>query len=492
MMRCASICFHCMLSNLKKDRKEKISNGHTTEYTELGANYDTATKKMLEWSCRLLVLLCIQGACAQQQAFGKQLKWVSQWKSLDFVFSSPKERADALASGRFIPENCVPLDMDVDYNSSPLRSRIFVTVPRFIEGIPVTLGTISSQQGASGPLIEPYPNAHIQSNPEDRRCNGIVSVFRTMIDECNRLWIVDTGKIGDRRICLPKIIAFDLRSNQIIHQYEIPAAQLVCDVSLLVNILVEVRDPPPVGTCSRTMAYVADVTGFGLIVYDMSRGKSWRVTNKLMNPNPDYGTFTIADDSFDLMDGVLTMALSPRGPPSTDFTFNSAYRSSRVYSSALQNDRLLFFHALASISENAVRTSVLQNDTMWEQDVGAMPRAFRVIGRRTSQSAPEAMDSNGNLFFGLLSQMAIACWDSTTNYNPHNFRIVAQNLETLQFPSGLKVIRNRKGLEELWVLTCRFQKIMTGTLNTNETNFRIQAIQIPELLDGSRSCASKQ
>ncbi|XP_021693794.1 major royal jelly protein 1 [Aedes aegypti] len=433
----------------------------------------------------LMVMLACLARINAQQTYGKQLRWVTQWKSLDFVFSSPREREEALASRRFIPENCIPLDMDVDYHSNALRSRVFVTVPRFIEGIPATLGIISQQQGASGPLIEPYPNAAIQATPEDGRCQGIVSVFRTMIDECNRLWVVDTGKIGDRRICLPKIVAFDLRTDQIIHQYQIPANRLTCDVSLLVSILVDVRDPPPTGTCSSTMIYAADVTGSGIIVYDMARGKSWRVTNKLMNPNPDHGTFNIANESFDLMDGVISMALSPKAP--SDFTFNSAYGVSGNRPTVL-NDRLLFFHALASVSENAVRTSVLHNDTMWAQDVGAMPRAFRVIGRRTSQTAAEAMDSNGNLFFGLLNQMAIACWDSTTNYNPNNFRIVSQNQDTLQFPSGVKIVRNRKGIEELWVMSCRFQKIMTGSFNKNETNFRVQAIQIPELLDGSRTC----
>lgn len=60
---------------------------------------------------------------------------------------------------------------------------MFVTVPRFIEGIPATLGIISTQQGATGPLIEPYPNAAIQANPEDPRCEGIVSVFRTMVGD---------------------------------------------------------------------------------------------------------------------------------------------------------------------------------------------------------------------------------------------------------------------------------------------------------------------
>lgn len=50
-------------------------------------------------------------------------------------------------------------------------------------------------------------------------------------------------------------------------------------------------------------------------------------------------------ESFDLMDGVLGMALSP-------------YRSG--------NDRFLYFHALASSTENVVRTSVLRNDSFME------------------------------------------------------------------------------------------------------------------------------
>lgn len=85
-------------------------------------------------------------------------------------------------------------------------------------------------------------------------------------------------------------------------------------------------------------------------------------------------------------------------------------------------------------------------------------------------------------------------------------RLVAQNDEKLQFASGMKVVMNRKNKEELWVLTCSFQvrykkkcgtqninrvlnsrvqRVMTGSINSNEVNFRIQAIQIDELLSGS-------
>lgn len=67
------------------------------------------------------------------------------------------------------------------------------------------------------------------------------------------------------------------------------------------------------------------------------------------------------------------------------------------------------------------------------------------------------MDRNGNLFFGLMNPIAIACWDSSTTYGRDNMKVIAQNDDTLQFASGLKIVLNKKGEEELWVLTCRFQ-----------------------------------
>lgn len=76
--------------------------------------------------------------------------------------------------------------------------------------------------------------------------------------------------------------------------------------------VLDVRDPPPSGQCQNTMAYIADVQSFSILVFDLKRQHSWRVQNKLFFPCPAYGTYTIAGESFDLMDGVLGMALSPR------------------------------------------------------------------------------------------------------------------------------------------------------------------------------------
>lgn len=76
--------------------------------------------------------------------------------------------------------------------------------------------------------------------------------------------------------------------------------------------MVNVKDPPP-GKCQNTVVYVTDVTGFALLVFDLKAKKSWRVTNKLLFPHPTYGTYVIAGETFDLMDGPLGLSLSPQG-----------------------------------------------------------------------------------------------------------------------------------------------------------------------------------
>lgn len=121
------------------------------------------------------------------------------------------------------------------------------------------------------------------------------------------------------------------------------------------------------------------------------------------------------------------------------------------------SDRSLYFHALASNTENRVPLNVLNNATAWEQNAESYSTEFQELGTRQSQAIAQAMDSNGNLFFGLEDPIAIGCWDFERPFTRDNMRIVAQNDQTLQFVSGMKVILNKKGKEELWSLSCRFQ-----------------------------------
>lgn len=113
------------------------------------------------------------------------------------------------------------------------------------------------------------------------------------------------------------------------------------------------------------------------------------------------------------------------------------------------------------------------------------------LGNRGTQSPAQAMDRNGNLFFGLIDPIAVGCWDThRTSYGRDSIKVVVQNDETLQFASGLKIVMNKKGNEELWVTTVRFQRIAAGTRDNNEVNFRIQAAEVKTLLDGHTHCNS--
>lgn len=62
------------------------------------------------------------------------------------------------------------------------ESRVFVTFPRFRDGIPVTLGTRSAQIDSHGAnLIDPFPNYSWHQNPTQDCANKMVSVFRVAV-----------------------------------------------------------------------------------------------------------------------------------------------------------------------------------------------------------------------------------------------------------------------------------------------------------------------
>lgn len=103
------------------------------------------------------------------------------------------------------------------------RSRIFVTIPRFEEkGIPFTLGYVRSP--GIDKTIKPYPDYSWHSAP-GLNCNGITSVLRVAKDECNQLWVLDTGVVGGVNKCPPQLLIFNLYNDKLIRRYKFPKSQ---------------------------------------------------------------------------------------------------------------------------------------------------------------------------------------------------------------------------------------------------------------------------
>lgn len=185
-----------------------------------------------------------------------------------------------------------------------------MTIPRFTQGVPVTLGFVKSPKADL--LIQPYPDYSWHSS-HGADCDKITSVLRVSIDGCNQLWVLDTGNVAGVKKCPPQLLVFNLLNDKLVKRYKFPASQhtdlslFATPVRLIVIItsalgsidfssfvqILDVQDPAPIGTCLNTKVYIADVTGFAMIVYDAVTNKSWRIQNKLVRflvPNSSQDT----------------------------------------------------------------------------------------------------------------------------------------------------------------------------------------------------------
>lgn len=249
-------------------------------------------------------------------------------------------------------------------------------------------------------------------------------MFRLLqVDQCGRLWVADSGNVDilsgqRRRICQPQLLVFDLKNNELLLRYRIPDSVLRPH-SILTTVVTDILDVN--GRCRDAFAYLADVTGFGLIVVDARREKSWRVVSNYFYPYPLRGHFKINNVEFDLMDGVLGLALSP---PQND-----------------KNDKTLYFHGLASVRESWVSAALLRNESNFQNGINAVADKFYVSeGTRAGQSAPSAMNGAGSaLIFSILTKNSLNCWNPKLPYNEKNIVEIDRDDVTFQFASGLKV-----------------------------------------------------
>ncbi|XP_030388000.1 major royal jelly protein 3-like [Scaptodrosophila lebanonensis] len=386
----------------------------------------------------------------------RSIQTVTQWNQLEYAFPTAQDVINALTTGELLPDNGTPIDVQPQYLPNGLV-RIFTSIPRFLGGIPFTLATVSSKFGDNGPLLQPYPSLDWH-NKNGENCDQITSAFRVTINECNQMWVLDSGVIGRDQVCPPQLLLFNLGDDRLLHRFRFPNTTYVPGGSLLIAPSLLVRDPPPHGQCEHTMIYIADVSNHGLVIYDQYEDVAWRAEHRFMYPDPDYGLHTIAGESFTLMDGI--------------FTVNNDKRN-------------LYFHPLASRSEYSVPLSVLNNASHWVGSVDAMQDQFVQIGKRNSECTASAMDSRYNLYCVTLNPVELIVWNVNTRYNPRNFAVLPANPKDLQFVSGMKVVRNAEGHEELWLFSNRFQKVAAGTLTAEEVNFRILRRQLDDVQSGA-------
>lgn len=259
---------------------------------------------------------------AHKRQFRNPFDIIYEWRQLDFDYPTFLDRQRAILNGEFIPINNVPLGID------RWKNRIFVTMPRWKNGVPASLASLPLSGVDRSAPMRPYPSWDWHANPEALQpdCSRLMSVYRIWVDECDRLWVLDAGIVNAtiqiNPVCPPKILVFDLRTDQPIFSYEFPPDQIKED-SLHSNIIVDVRN----GRCNDAHAYITDVWRYGVVVFSLAKGRSWRTTHHFYYPNPEACDYNLNGLGFQWTDGVFGLSLSPVNEPP---------------------DRLLFFHPMSS------------------------------------------------------------------------------------------------------------------------------------------------
>lgn len=309
--------------------------------------------------------------------------------------------------------------------------------------------------------MKPYPNYEL-NNIHKESGTKLVSVFRINVDVCDRLWMVDMGlsdSLGEsNQISAPRIVIIDLHTDKIIKEHTI-AKENMREGSFLANIIVDTTPD----TCDKSFAYIPDLGGYQMIVYDLEKDESYKVRHHYFYFDPLSGNYTIGGLNFQWTDGVFGVALSP-----------------------LQKDgyRTLYFHPLSSLLEFSVSTKILQNKTIASNSYND----FKVLGSRgaRSQSSAESLeDKTGVLFYTLVNKDGVGCWNSFKNANAYSADtndIVASDSGTLLYPNDLKV--DKEG--DLWVFSNKLPIYMRVGLDANEINYRIFRTPVRDAIKGTK------
>nr|XP_018907408.1 PREDICTED: protein yellow-like [Bemisia tabaci] len=379
-----------------------------------------------------------------------QLDLINQWNLMTFNVPYNYPRND-----KYTPENTMVTGVEVGWD------RIFFALPRFRPGNPASFGFIPRHRPGlafnKSPPIEAYPSWEWHSaavtgdvNSPQHNCTGLVSVFRSRIDRCNRLWILDSGILDSLVsfdvVCPPKILIFDLRTDRLVRSITLPQ-EVLRRHSLLSNMVIDhLGDETTHDSCDHAFVYLSDTVAPGIVVYDARRDAAWRLSHPNMFPEPEFGKFTLQGESFTLMDGIIGMAISPPG----------SYQ------------KLLYFQAFASDKIYSIPTAALQAGPNTGDD-SDLP--VTLVGHKSSQAAPLAFDPlEGSLVFSPVAETALAAWVPGSS----DHRVVAYDAEALQFVLDIRAADRDGGA--LWMISTRLQKFMRQSLNSREVNIRLMRV----------------
>ncbi|KAK9891523.1 hypothetical protein WA026_014760 [Henosepilachna vigintioctopunctata] len=336
----------------------------------------------------------------------RDFQLLHQWQFLNYTWPNYFTYKHALENRHYIPENNAPTGMKI------YGDRIFLSLPKFRPGIPVTLAYISLSNGTlkTNELLTPYPNWISNYNTE--KCKGFQSVQSMEIDKQGQMWIIDGVRINKETNCPAKLTIIDLKKNgMIIHEYIFPNEIALTHGGFVNDIVLDDSD--------GGFAYITDASSIdpGLIVYSLKKNYAWKLRDPSMFGEPEAVGFVVNGIKSNNLSPINGIALSPEGSCS---------------------EKTLFYCAQSSLKFYSINTKILKNESLCQTD--QWRNNVTLVGKKQAQSGGLMMDNKGNLFYTLLPLYGIGEWN--INKPISSSKVIYRNETMMVWPDSFAIDDN--------------------------------------------------
>ncbi|XP_058813325.1 L-dopachrome tautomerase yellow-f-like isoform X2 [Topomyia yanbarensis] len=419
---------------------------------------------MKEISLLFIAITIIKLACCEN------IVEIFHWKQL----SHQKHFLEDAGDITFDEENSTtgPNESFVSYVNIPMgithhKGRLFITIPRRNPGVPATLNVVDVSgfpNGDMSPSLKAYPDyitnqLHTDYHADPKR---IVSVYRSKVDVCDRLWFVDTGRLeyanNSMQIQRPHLWIIDLLQDRKVRTFEIPES-IVQFGDGMASLAVDVE----AGSCDKAFAYIPDLVQAAIYVYSFETDRMWAFKHPSFQQNPDRANFHVAGFRFVWDDGIFSIALGKRD--------------------MLTHSRPVYYHPMVSTTEFTTNSETLQNESL--ANSGDYESFFQALGDRgpNTQSTMHYYDPETEvIFYSQVNRNSIGCWYTRNNFTAEEHDIVYLDHQHLVYPGDL----NADVDGNIWILANNLPTWLYSKLDENKYNFHVWRMNPREAIVGTK------
>lgn len=358
-----------------------------------------------------------------------------QWTTIDYNWATKAHRDTALKTGEYVPLNNAINGIRVYDN------KIFVTVPRFGDGVPSTLNTlINAHPGkvflSSRTVLKPYPRWDMQT---EGNCSAFQKVQNIEIDpKQGIMYVIDTG--GRMFGCPAKLVIYDVKRDVELHRHVFPDSVVSRDTNYLNDLVMDYVDG------KVEYLYITNTRDFAIVVYDIKADKSYSFHDKSMQPEPDKVEVKVNNNLIRVTNGVNGIAISAN----FDYVYYSPIAGTGLYQ---------------------IPTKVLRDSS------ANFTSHVRKVGDKPSQGDGMIMSTKNSLYFSVLSKNAVAMWELHKDIKTYGGEDKVM-MDTLTYEANDPTMEwvDSLALDSfgyLWFTTSRLQLYFNNKLTNDSINFRI-------------------